>query len=279
MSEFSIARGKSHVAELVQQAEGGQAVRVTRTRRPVAVLISGEAYERLSTPHDSLLDFASRGQLEAAAAGVLLPENPQLENLRDHSDRSTQTDRTNVIVSTRVLPLALIHLLDTNVVSELTKQQPNRSVVLAFQRHESSFAIGATTAAELAFGCARMKPGPPQAQIRRWLEGLLVRLPVLPFDTRAALWPGQERARLVGEGRPPSRTDGEIAAVALTNGLTLVTKNLRHFASFGACRRRIGSSRPFLADRRLPCLLKSLDALHQTKQHLRRSLHPGLEGS
>ena len=57
---------------------------------------------------------------------------------------------------------------------------------------------------------------------------------MLPFDQRAAAWLGAERARLAAAGRPAPRTDGEIAAVAVTQGLTLVTRNGRDFLGFAS---------------------------------------------
>jgi prevent-host-death family protein len=96
MSDFSIAEAKSHFAQLVQQAESGQAVRITRRGLPVAVMVSGAEYERLAarqdSPRDSLFDFTTRLRLEAAAAGLPLFEDADLQGLRDHSDRSPQTD-------------------------------------------------------------------------------------------------------------------------------------------------------------------------------------------
>jgi tRNA(fMet)-specific endonuclease VapC len=132
--------------------------------------------------------------------------------------------------------MTLNYLLDTNVVSELTKPLPNPAVVLRLREQEALCAICATTVEELMFGCARMRGGAQQELIRRWLEGLVARLPVLPFDATAALWLGLHRARLVTLGRPPSRTDGEIAAVAVTRGLALVTHNVRDFAAFEGLR-------------------------------------------
>lgn len=123
-------------------------------------------------------------------------------------------------------------LLDTNVVSELTKPQPDPGVLQALAQHEAVCAISAPTLEELIYGCHRLAPGARQGWLLRWVQGLPARLPVLPFDQRAAAWLGAERARLAGLGRPAPRTDGEIAAVAACHGLTLVTRNQRDFAVF-----------------------------------------------
>lgn len=124
------------------------------------------------------------------------------------------------------------YLLDTNVVSELVKQQPDFMVVRAIAEHEAACALSAPTLEELVFGCERLTSADRRAWLRRWIDGLTQRWPVLPYDARAAHWLGQERARLAAAGRPAPRADGEIAAVAVVHGLTLVTRNLRDFAGF-----------------------------------------------
>jgi tRNA(fMet)-specific endonuclease VapC len=128
--------------------------------------------------------------------------------------------------------IALLYLLDTNVVSELTKPQPDAAVVLRLRQRESECAISAITLEELAFGGARLQSPQRRTWFTEWLAGLSTRMPALPFDDTAALWLGRERARLQALGRPAPRTDGELAAVAVTHGLTLVTRNRRDFEGF-----------------------------------------------
>jgi len=57
-------------------------------------------------------------------------------------------------------------------------------------------------------------------------------IPILPYDARAAGWHAEERARLVAAGRTPPFADGQIAAVARVNGLTVVTANASDYAAF-----------------------------------------------
>ena len=57
---------------------------------------------------------------------------------------------------------------------------------------------------------------------------------ILPYDTAAAEWHATERARLIGLGRTPPFVDSQIAAIAYTQGLVLVTANIAHFREFAA---------------------------------------------
>ena len=56
--------------------------------------------------------------------------------------------------------------------------------------------------------------------------------PILDYDEAAAAWHARERARLGDLGSPAPFVDGQIAAIAFTRDLILVTANTKHFASF-----------------------------------------------
>jgi tRNA(fMet)-specific endonuclease VapC len=124
------------------------------------------------------------------------------------------------------------YLLDTNVLSELARRQPDAMVEKNVQAHQLACAIAAPCLEELVFGITRLAPSPKREMLQRWLEGVSSRFTVLPFDARCALWLGRERARLAQLGKPAPRTDGEIAAIAATNGLVLVTRNVADFQYF-----------------------------------------------
>lgn len=125
--------------------------------------------------------------------------------------------------------MALRYLLDTNVVSEWVKPVPDPAVMAKFSRHQAACAVSAPTLQELAFGFSRLPPSRRRDHLEHWLTGLAQRLPVLAFDAQAAWWLGVERARQAQQGRTLPYVDGEIAAVAVTAGLTLVTRNLKDF--------------------------------------------------
>ena len=86
---------------------------------------------------------------------------------------------------------------------------------------------------ELWFGCQRLPPSSQRSTIEAYLnEVVAVTMPVLPYDERAAEWHAEERARLVGSGKTPSFVDGQIAAVAVTSALVLVTRNVVDYRDF-----------------------------------------------
>jgi tRNA(fMet)-specific endonuclease VapC len=57
-------------------------------------------------------------------------------------------------------------------------------------------------------------------------------LPILPYDERAAEWLADERIRLEKVGKRAAVIDGQIAAVAATNGIPVVTANVADFSVF-----------------------------------------------
>jgi len=57
-------------------------------------------------------------------------------------------------------------------------------------------------------------------------------LTVLPYDGKAALWHGEQRARLEARGLRPPFADGQIAAIAATQALVVVTRNTIDFKAF-----------------------------------------------
>ena len=61
-------------------------------------------------------------------------------------------------------------------------------------------------------------------------------LPILPYDEQAARWHAMERARLSLQGKSPSFVDGQIAAITVSNGLILITRNVDDFKGFSGLR-------------------------------------------
>jgi tRNA(fMet)-specific endonuclease VapC len=72
-----------------------------------------------------------------------------------------------------------------------------------------------------------------QQRLNSYLQGLLTSgLTVLPYDVKAALWHGEQRAKLEARGLRPPFADGQIAAIAATQALVVVTRNTTDFEAF-----------------------------------------------
>lgn len=124
-------------------------------------------------------------------------------------------------------------LLDTSIVSAPAMREPNVKVVRKLQQHGSLCSIAAPVWHELVFGVGRLPAGKRRAALEEYLHAVVRRsFPILPYDEAAADWHGRERARLEDQGRPKPFVDGQIAAIAFTRALTLVTTNAKDFRSF-----------------------------------------------
>ena len=87
MLDISITEAKSRLAELVQQAERGQTVRITRRGRAVAVMVSVAEQSRLTTGRVGLLAYTQEWRRQTAAAGVPPADETDWTGLRDQSER------------------------------------------------------------------------------------------------------------------------------------------------------------------------------------------------
>ena len=129
--------------------------------------------------------------------------------------------------------MKLRYLLDTNIVSEALRPIPNQAVLAHLREHQTEIAIASVVWHELWYGCYRLPPSTKRTAIEAYLKDVVARtIPILPYDQRAALWHAKERARLMQIGRTPPFADGQIAAVAATNGLSLVTFNHDDYVAF-----------------------------------------------
>jgi prevent-host-death family protein len=87
MSDFSIAEAKAQFAQLVNEAEAGQAVRITRRGVPVAVVLSDQEYQRLQAPKGGWVAFSHAWRQTMADEGLALMSDAELDHLRDRSER------------------------------------------------------------------------------------------------------------------------------------------------------------------------------------------------
>jgi toxin FitB len=119
-------------------------------------------------------------------------------------------------------------LLDTNVVSELRKgKRANPSVLAWFQAiDDAELFVSVLALGEIRIGIERIRPSDPaQARVlERWLKGLEAAYAdrILPVTTSVA-----DRWGRLSATAPPSVVDCLMAATAMENDLTLVTRNVQ----------------------------------------------------
>lgn len=119
----------------------------------------------------------------------------------------------------------LRYLLDTHIVIYVIKHRP-MAVRETFNREHGRMALSSITLAELMHGAE--KSNNPAGNIGV-IEDFCSRLEVLAYDARAATHYGSIRAHLERQGQPIGLNDLHIAAHARSEGLTLVSNNLREF--------------------------------------------------
>ncbi len=128
------------------------------------------------------------------------------------------------------------YLLDTNVISNITKQDPSQSLLdWMGAKSDGDLFISSLTVAEIRRGILDKPSGKKRQRLEAWFAGpegpqSLFNGRILPFDEKAALlW-----ARLMAEGRaagtPRSDLDMIVAAVAEANECVIVTDNEKHFS-------------------------------------------------
>lgn len=117
------------------------------------------------------------------------------------------------------------YLLDTNIVIYVIKRRP-REALEVFNRHHGHMAISAITLAELVHGAEKSQFPARNLNV---VEDFCSRLAVLPYTQEAAYHYGAIRAALESTGQTIGVNDLHIAAHARSQGLTLVTNNLREF--------------------------------------------------
>ena len=125
------------------------------------------------------------------------------------------------------------YLLDTNVLSEAVKTDPNKRVMVKMERHQDEIVTSSPVWHELQFGCQRLPKSRKKEIIVSFLNDILrPRMLILPYDDRAAEYHAKERARLSSSGLTPSFVDGQIASIAKVNDLILITRNTDDFKPF-----------------------------------------------
>jgi len=121
------------------------------------------------------------------------------------------------------------YLLDTNVISELFKKRPSTGVLESVRSARGQdLATSVLCVVELRYGASRHRKG--EAIWERISSHVLSRIRILPLGWHEAVRAGDILGALEQRGEPIGIEDVLIAATALEHGLTVVTRNLKHFS-------------------------------------------------
>ena len=127
------------------------------------------------------------------------------------------------------------YLIDTNVISEVCKKEPNSAVLEWLNNHDGGLYLSSITIEELRFGELMMPRGKKRDALHRIIDGLVENYigRVLSFDSDAAEVCAAFHEQAISSGRTPTIEDLMIAAIANTNDLVITTRNVRDFEYLG----------------------------------------------
>jgi toxin FitB len=126
-------------------------------------------------------------------------------------------------------------LLDTCVLSELTRKAPDDAVVRWLSQNAGDAAMTIVSIGEVQYGIERLPAGRQRNALQLWFDGLSAQYAGRILPTDEAVWRtfGRLKASVETIGRPQEDLDLLIAATASVHQLTLVTRNIRHFEDSG----------------------------------------------
>jgi predicted nucleic acid-binding protein len=129
------------------------------------------------------------------------------------------------------------YLLDTCVISELAKPEPNEKVVSwATQNDEENFYLSTLTFGELHKGISKLPPSKRKENLLQWVEHDLkdrFKTRIIDITLKVAKQWGETQGISESQGRPMPAIDGLVAATGLTHDLTVVTRNIADMQQSG----------------------------------------------
>jgi tRNA(fMet)-specific endonuclease VapC len=117
-------------------------------------------------------------------------------------------------------------MLDTDISSYIIKRRPS-SLLEKFEKHGETLSVSVITAAELRFGAEK----PVRPKLTKLVEAFLDRLAILDWTNEVTRHYARIRSELERSGKPIGNMDLLIASHAVSQGMIVVTNNLKHFSN------------------------------------------------
>ena len=122
------------------------------------------------------------------------------------------------------------YLLDTNMISEILKPKPDLHVSAKIAEYEKLIAIPSTVWSELLFGVNCMPDGKRRNFVfSKLVDDIQAAYDIIQYDKHSAWIQADIRSRLQEIGRSVDFPDTQIASIAVSNNMILVTRNTKHF--------------------------------------------------
>ena len=129
--------------------------------------------------------------------------------------------------------MTIKYLLDTNILSEAIRPNPNAHVLQKLQHHHQELGTATLVVHELLFGCYRLPISKKRSILQAYIENVVLpNISLFDYDLKSSQWHADVRAKLESSGKTPAFVDSQIAAIAYTNQLILVTNNVSDFKDF-----------------------------------------------
>lgn len=122
------------------------------------------------------------------------------------------------------------YLLDSNIISEVIKQNADFNVLKKLVEHSSDCAMTVMTWHELLYGVERLADGLRKTELTKFIQDdVAENFPLVNYSKKAAEIHAKIRAVCEKKGEPVPYGDSQIAAIAIAEDMILVTRNVKHF--------------------------------------------------
>lgn len=130
------------------------------------------------------------------------------------------------------------YLLDTCLISELAKSDPNKKVVdWVLSENETNFFVSVLTFGELHKGVEKLPESKKKKALRIWVENDLknrFQNRIIGIDIRVSITWGKIQSIAGKKGKPMPAIDSLIAATGIAHGMIVVTRNISDMEQSGA---------------------------------------------